>query len=472
VSLRARLISGVLALAAIGLLFVGGITYLEQRAFLIERVDQQVRSALPAVSHALSESDGFDPPGGGFGPRGRGGPDPSEVSLPPGTYGERRTQRGTVIGAPVMLTYGQQSPPVPDLPPELEPGRLVTVDAAGDSGLRYRALAASSVTGVTTVVAVPLRELDATLDRLLLVEALVISAVLIAIAALSWVVVRLGLRPLDRIAAIAGAIAAGDLSRRVSPATPRTEVGRLGMSLNAMLGRLERAFEEREASQQRLRQFIGDASHELRTPLASIKGYAELVRMGAADRPEDRAKAIMRIEEEADRMGVLVEDLLTLARLDEFREVAHEEVDLAALTADAVQDARATDPGRPIRLQAETAAMVSGDAHQLRQVLGNLLRNAMVHTPVGTPIEVEVDSTAAGWVRLRVRDHGPGLPTDDPDALFERFWRAEAGRGRGPAGAGLGLAIVAGVVGSHGGTVRASNAPGGGACFTVELPAR
>lgn len=474
-SLRARLISGLLILAAIGLLLLGGITYLEQRSFLLERVDQQVTSALPAVAHALEDTDARVP-GAGFGPgfgRGRGGPGPGpvEVSLPPGTYGERRDATGELVGSPVVLSYGQQEPPVPELPAEIEPGRLMTVDAAGDADLRYRVIATPSRDGAgMTVAAVPLRELDATLDRLLRVEALVITAVLIALAALSWVLVRVGLRPLDRIADTAGAIAAGDLSRRVSPTTPRTEVGRLGLALNAMLDRLEQAFSEREASQQRLRQFIADASHELRTPLSSIRGYAELFRIGAATRPEDNAKAMRRIEEEAARMGLLVEDLLALARLDEVRETAHEPVDLVALAADAVHDARATDPDRPIEVHAPNAAFVSGDAHQLRQVLANLMRNALVHTPAGTRIEVAVDQPERGTVRLRVRDHGPGLPTDDPGALFERFWRAEQGRERGRAGAGLGLAIVAGVVASHHGSVHAGDAPGGGACFTVELP--
>jgi two-component system OmpR family sensor kinase len=459
-SLRARLISGLLALAAIGLLLLGGITYAEQRSFLLERVDRQAAEALPAMAHALDRSEiGLH--------RGGRGPGPG-LNLPPGTWGQRRDVTGRVIRN-VVLTYRQGAPPRPMLPVSLEPGGLITVDAAGASSLRYRALAAPSGDGTLTVVAIPLQEVDATLERLLVVEALVIAAVLIALAALSAIVVRIGLRPLDRIAQTAGAIAAGDLSRRVSPATERTEVGRLGLALNAMLARLEQAFSEREASQQRLRQFIADASHELRTPLASIRGYAELFRIGAAGDPQDTEKAMRRIEEEAARMGVLVEDLLTLARLDEIRDAAREDVDLAALAADAAQDARVVAPDREISLRARGRAPVLGDPNQLRQVLSNLLRNALVHTPSGTPIEVTVDAGEHA-VRLQVRDHGPGLPTDHPDALFERFWRAEHGRERGRAGAGLGLAIVAAIVSAHGGTVSAANAPAGGALFTVELP--
>jgi two-component system OmpR family sensor kinase len=235
-----------------------------------------------------------------------------------------------------------------------------------------------------------------------------------------------------------------------------------------MLDRLEEAFSRRQESEERLRTFIADASHELRTPLASIRGYAELFRMGAVPE-EERQRAMRRIEDEAARMGVLVEDLLTLARLDQIADAPHAELDLATLAGDAVDDARATAPDREISLEAPSAP-VKGDAHQLRQVLGNLLRNALVHTPAGTAIDVSVEPGPV-VVRVTVRDHGSGLPTDDPDAIFERFWRAEGGRKQGKGGAGLGLAIVAGIVDAHRGRVRARNADGGGAAFVVELPA-
>jgi two-component system OmpR family sensor kinase len=270
--------------------------------------------------------------------------------------------------------------------------------------------------------------------------------------------------------ATAGAIAGGDLGRRVEPADERSEVGRLGLALNAMLERLEGAFAERRRSEDRLRRFIADASHELRTPLASIRGYAELFRMGAARDPADVAKAMRRIEDEAARMGVLVEDLLTLARLDETVSAPHAPVDLGELVRDAVDDARATAPERTVGLEVEPPVTVSGDAHQLRQVLGNLLRNALVHTPGGTPIEVSAAAAPSGEVRIEVRDHGPGLPAGEPGTLFERFWRSEGGRERGKGGAGLGLAIVARIVDAHGGRVEAADAPGGGAAFVVWLP--
>jgi two-component system OmpR family sensor kinase len=282
--------------------------------------------------------------------------------------------------------------------------------------------------------------------------------------------VRVELRPLERIGRTADAIAAGDLSRRVDVAHPRSEVGRLGLALNAMLGNLESAFAERTASEDRLRRFLADASHELRTPLASIRGYAELHRMGAARDPDDVETAMRRIEDESARMGVLVEDLLTLARLDEVRDAATEPVDLAALAHDAVADARAIDPDRPITaILDEDDVIAVGDRDQLRQVLANLVRNALVHTPARTPIEVSAQSTPEG-AQLRVRDYGLGLPDGDAETLFGRFWRAEGGRERGRAGAGLGLAIVEGIVRAHGGTVHAENATDGGAVFTVLLP--
>ena len=324
--------------------------------------------------------------------------------------------------------------------------------------------------GATVVVAVPMTETEATLERLLLVEALVILGVLVVLGIVASLLVRIGLRPLDRMATTAGIIAGGDLSRRVTPATAKTEVGRLGLALNAMLDRLEEAFAQRQESEHRLRRFLSDASHELRTPLASIRGYAELFRMGAAREPADVAKAMKRIEDEAARMGVLVEDLLALARLDELRDPVRMRVDVAAIARDAVDDARATAPERDIGLDAAPGAAVLGDPDQIGQVIANLLRNAIVHTPAGTPIEVAVER-AGDDVRVQVRDHGPGLPSAGADALFDRFWRAEGGRERGKAGAGLGLAIVAGIVEAHHGRVHAENAAGGGARFTVLLPA-
>jgi two-component system, OmpR family, sensor kinase len=470
-SLRARLVAAVLAIAAAGLLTLAAITYAEQRSFQFDRVDDQARAGARAVAGALAERgigerdepDRDRRPGGP--PRG-GGPG---VGLPAGTYGQLRSPTGKVLGE-VVFDYGQNVTSSPKIPAKLTVGKPFTASGRGEDDGRYRVVASSLSPSRTAVVAVPLREADRILHRLLLVEGLVIAGVLLVLAAVAWVVVRVGLLPLDRIGHTAGRIAGGDLSHRVAVADDRTEVGRVGLALNRMLDRLEQAFAERRASEDRLRQFIGDASHELRTPLASIRGYAELFRMGAARDPEDVEKAMRRIEDEAARMGVLVEDLLTLARLDQVVDAPHAEVDLAHLARDTVGDALATAPGRAIEVRGDGPALVLGDAHQLRQVLANLVRNALVHTPEGSPIDVTV-GRGDGEVRLEVRDHGPGLPTDDPDALFERFWRAEGGRERGKSGAGLGLAIVAAIVGAHGGRVSAANADGGGAAFVVVLPA-
>jgi two-component system OmpR family sensor kinase len=454
------------------LLVLGVITYASQRSFEEDRIDDQTRAAQPAVEHAMADQR-FGEPGDGS-RRGPGAPGP-EANLPPGTYGELRGPGGNVVDD-VALTYGEDSLSPPDLPAELTPGEQITVDSK-DGSLRYRVRAEPARVGMgLTVVAIPLNGVDERLDRLLFVEGLVIAGVLLLLAAAAWVLVRVGLRPLERIGETADAIAAGDLSRRVEVATPKTEVGRLGLAFNAMLERLEEAFGAREASEGRLRRFLADVSHELRTPLASIRGYSELFRIGAAREPADADRAMTRIEEEAARMGVLVEDLLTLARLDEVRDRPAEAVDVAQLAEDAAADARAVDPDRPIAVDTDGEAIVLGDANQLRQVLANLLGNAVAHTPTGTPIEIAVRPDGQE-VELEVRDRGPGLPTDRPEELFERFRRARAERDAGvdPAasgrgGAGLGLAIVDGIVRAHGGSVRAGNAAGGGASFVVSLP--
>ena len=347
--------------------------------------------------------------------------------LPPGTYAQRRLASGYVLGElPIRLSADEALRPPPDIPAKVPIERPFTVGSRGTPHTEYRVYVAPDPEDVAlTAVAIPLTEVQQTLNRLLLVEGLVIASVLAALAITGLFVVRLGLRPLDRMEVAAGAIAAGDLSRRVTPATERTEVGRLGLALNRMLDQLEKAFAERQASEDRLRQFLADASHELRTPLASIRGYAELFRMGAAD-GESTDLAMRRIEEESRRMGALVEDLLALARLDEEREPTREPVDIAQLATNAVEDARAQSPDRRIGLSAPASAVVSGDPHQLHQVLTNLIRNALVHTPPGSPIEVSVELQQSS-VTVRVRDHGPGLPVGAGEQLFERFWRARGG---------------------------------------------
>ncbi|XVQ15344.1 sensor histidine kinase [Spirillospora sp. CA-255316] len=323
----------------------------------------------------------------------------------------------------------------------------------------------------TLVMAMRTTEQDELLGRSLGIQVTVTAAVLTGVGLLAWRAVRRATRPLEEIAETAGAIGDGDLSRRVPASGPRTEVGRLGAALNAMLAQIESAFREREASEERLRRFVADASHELRTPVATVRGYAELFRRGAADRPGDLAKAMDRIESEAERMGRLVDEMLLLARLDQGRPLENAPVDLAALAADAVADASAVEPDRPLTLEAAGPVMVRGDAERLRQVLGNLLANVRRHTPPGTPATVRAEAGAGGAV-LEVVDAGPGLDPADRARVFERFYRAAGspGRTRDHGGAGLGLSIVAAVAEAHGGRVEAGAAPGGGAAFRVTLP--
>jgi two-component system OmpR family sensor kinase len=305
--------------------------------------------------------------------------------------------------------------------------------------------------------------------------------VLAGLGVAAWLIIKHDLRPLEAMADTADVIAAGDLSQRVEPAEPRTEVGRLGLSLNAMLAQIEVAFAERAATEEKLRRFLADASHELRTPLTSIRGYAEVFERGAKDDPEDLATAMRRIEEESKRMGVMVDELLLLARLGEGREPEREPVDLARVVSDAVGDARAADAARDISLDAPAELVVTGDEHQLRQVVANLLGNARKHTPAGCPVQVRLraegaddgraDATGkAGAAVLEVADEGPGLTPEIAAKVFEPFYRADKSRTRQSGGAGLGLAIVAAIVEAHGGSVALRTQAGQGATFSVRLP--
>ena len=329
--------------------------------------------------------------------------------------------------------------------------------------------------GATFVVALPLRQLESTVSQFLWYAAGIGIGTLVVCAILGWYLVGRTFRPLTRIEDTAAQIAGGDLTRRVAVPDTDDEVASLSRSLNAMLARIEKSFAVREQNEARMRQFIADASHELRTPLAAVGGYAELYRQGALPTSEAVTGAMSRIESESQRMSGLVEDLLTLARLDGERPLEFQPVDLAVLAADAAQDARTIAPDRhviatgihgpiqPTELQA--------DERQLQQVVTNLVTNARIHTPPGTPIEILVGHVDAGRVALHVRDHGPGIPPEDRANVFERFYRADSSRSRGRGGGnGLGLAIVEAIVEAHRGQVRVEATPGGGATFIVELP--
>jgi two-component system OmpR family sensor kinase len=334
------------------------------------------------------------------------------------------------------------------------------------------------------VLALGLEDVQATVNQLVGIEVVVSLIVLLLLAGVAYAVVRSSLRRLDEVERTAGAIAAGDLSRRVPVEDSRTEIGRLGQALNAMLSQIEAAFRDREASEasaraseERMRRFVADASHELRTPLTSIRGFAELHRQGAVSDPADVQRILGRIEGEAQRMGLLVDDLLLLARLDQQRPLEQRPVDLLTLAADAVIDAEALAPDRPVRLLTDgledgPPPVVIGDEARLRQVLGNLVSNALRYTPPQSPVSIRIAVEGVDAV-LQVIDQGPGLPPEDANRIFERFYRADPSRTRATSqtqGSGLGLSIVAALVAAHRGKVSVQTAPGAGATFTVRLP--
>jgi two-component system OmpR family sensor kinase len=456
-SLRARLLLAVLALATVGLLVADLATYSALRSFLFDRTD----SSLAEDAHSLS----------------RPGQDEGRLA-PPGTFVQVRALDGsTVVATASSLGLPGEDVPLPALPETIDvpegSGSPVAVtyftvgSTEGDGRFRARASVADGASGML-VVATSLADVDSTLHRLLLIALVVTALVLGGIAGLGLWVVRLGLRPLGEIEDTAAAIAAGDLSRRIERAEDRTEVGRLGLSLNAMLGRIEASFRAQEASERKLRRFIADASHELRTPLAAVRAYAELYDRGASTRPADLERAMQGITRESERMSVLVDDLLLLARLDDGRPLERVAVELDEVVGEAVETAHAVDPDRPIELRADRAVVV-GDRVRLRQIVDNLLANVRAHTPAASPVSVTL-TRVNGSAEIAVSDRGPGLDDEHLAHVFERFYRADASRARGSGGVGLGLAIVAAVAEAHGGSVSASSEPGRGATFRIALP--
>ena len=354
---------------------------------------------------------------------------------------------------------------------------IVPVTATGDGarGARDGRLLSPPPAGV--VVASPLDDVATTTSRLSTSFLLIGAVVVAALGVAGWFAVRAGLRPLRRIEATAAEIAAGrPLSHRMPEASPRTEVGRLSSALNGMLAQIESAFSARAESEKQMRRFVADASHELRTPLAGIRGFAELYRMGALPDEADVKRTMSRIESEAVRLGGLVEDLLTLVRMDEQRPVQLAPMDLRTLAVDALHDTTALDPARSVSLTGPGGdappgpAPVLGDEARLRQVVTNLVGNAVAHTPPGTPVRIGV-GTDGGHGVLEVADQGPGLAADQAARVFERFYRVDASRSRAAGGgAGLGLSIAAALVSAHGGTVELDTAPGRGSTFRLRLP--
>ncbi|MEH3076137.1 MAG: HAMP domain-containing sensor histidine kinase [Quadrisphaera sp.] len=461
-SLRARLIAVVTGLLVVALLLTGTVTLLVLQRVLLAQTDEQLRTAVTAASDygvglLGSSSSGSTPTDYVVQVSGADG----SVQIP-----SKRTQGGEQLKLTGITQAWVQS----------HGGRPQTIqDSVTGDDWRVIAIPDKQQSGLSIAVARSLTPVDHTLKDVAAYFVLVGVVVVVACVVLGAYGIRRAFRPLRDVEAVAAAFGGGDTSRRVPVLAPGTEVGRLGTAINGMLDDIETSLAEREASEGRMRRFVADASHELRTPLSAIRGFAEMHRMGIVRKEADVTTAFSRIESEATRMGGLVEDLLVLARLDEQRPMRRDPVDLFAIVADARHDARALAPDRTVTVTGVDGApprpvVVTGDEAKLRQVLANLIGNALRHTPAGTPVELGVGQRD-GWAVWAVVDHGPGIPPEDAARVFERFWRADSSRQRGAGGgAGLGMAIVAGIVQAHGGAVRVVQTPGGGATIEVALP--
>jgi two-component system OmpR family sensor kinase len=481
--LRVKLVATLLLLVIGALVGSGVAATTTLRGYLVDRVDAQLQSV---GTHTLDHGGPGDASGHDSTPGEADG-----GGLPSAFVTEVTNVSGQVVYGPTNNLI-DSSIPLPVLPHRTG-AQTASIGAAtftvsaveGDSQWRVRAMPVTLTNGGpgTLFVAQSLADVQSTVSRLSTLLLVIGAVSVVVLAGVGYLVVRASLRPLRQVEHTAAQIAAGDLSQRVTEADPHTEVGQLSSALNSMLSQIEHSFAMRAASEEaarhseeKMRQFVADASHELRTPLTSIRGFAELYRQGAAASAEDIPRLMQRIENEAKRMGVLVEDLLLLARLDQQRPLEQSPVDMLAVTHDAVVAARAIDPGRHISFTAgitDPPPVVTGDSTRLRQVLDNLLSNALRHTPSGTTVEVRVDSRNSGGgaiVAVEVADQGPGMAEEHAARAFERFYRADPSRNRAGGGAGLGLAIVAALVAGHSGTVRVDTAPGDGARFTVELP--
>jgi two-component system OmpR family sensor kinase len=468
-SLRARLVSALAALLVIGLGAFGVATYARYSRAENQRLDTQLRSAVPTVSRQLTDAYGLDNHGGGHEPGHGDGDNAVSVSGFTGlrtVYAELRSNDGTVVAR--LMPDGQPSLPSGVVAVD----RAFTVSSSDGSG-HWRVVSSRAegpnASSYSVILGTPNKPVTDSLRELLLIEAVAGLILLVVLMGGSWLIIRQGLRPIEAMSQTARQINEGDLSMRVSTEKTTSEIGELGHALNSMLDGIEQSFKERDETEQRLRRFLSDASHELRTPLTSIQGFAELFRLGQGTNNEhiDQSIIMRRIEEESARMKTLVEDLLLLARLDETRRVEFAPVDLAVLAADACSDAVAADPIRAVSLDAPSPVVVQGDAGHLRQAVANLVANAIKHTPTSTSLELgaRIDGDHA---RFSIRDHGPGLAPEALSHVFERFWQADSARVG--TGAGLGLSIVDSIAREHGGRAVAENMPDGGARFTLVLP--
>jgi two-component system OmpR family sensor kinase len=460
-----RLISAMLCLVALGLTLTGAFGVRLLRNYLVDRVDEQLAEGV----RQIESQNAVPQPGGPY------VPSQFDLTILDAAGTEEGNWPSTLTGS---------GPEIPDLTVQEATERAnepFTVDAADGDG-RWRVLALPLDGGAgSAVIATSLDEVDATVKRLVQIDVLVGLTVLAGLALVGVSVVRTALRPLGEIEVTAAAIGRGDLGRRVPDHHPGTEMGRLSRALNAMLEQVERAFRAQarsearaRSSEQRMRRFVADASHELRTPLTSIRGFAELHRQGAVTDPDGVSDLLRRIEGEAERMGLLVDDLLLLARLDQQRPVEKAPVDVGEVARQAVEAARAADPERRVTLDAPASPlMVDGDAARLHQVLANLLDNARAYSPAGSPVSVRVAGVEQGgqpFVAVEVTDRGQGLTPDQATRVFERFYRTDAARSRARGGTGLGLSIVAAIAEAHGGTVEVDSTPGEGSTFRVLLP--
>jgi len=472
-TLRTRLTLGLIVLAAAGLVATDVASYMSLRGFLVGRIDDSLTSAFRSLTTELpvGKTQGVSP----------ATITTYEGGVIPGDCVQVRQLEGALISSRCLKQYGQATfPPAPRYPRHLglpaapsplagSKVRFFTV-AAVRGGERYRVRASieKGQPNYALLIATPLTGVDGTLHRLLVIELIVTTVVLLALGGLALWLVRLGLKPLVAIGDTARAIAGGDYSRRIEHADERTEIGRLGQLLNTMLGQIESAFQAREASELKLRRFVADASHELRTPVQAIRAYADLLSRAAAAGPEDLDRSIAGVRQASERMSTLVDELFLLAHLDEGRPLAREPVELDDVVAEAVELARALEPGRPVGVETVPTSVL-GDRSRLRQLVDNLLANARAHTPPETPVAVGL-THAGGNAVLRVSDRGPGIGPESLPHVFERFYRADDAHARGGTGSGLGLAIVLALAEAHGGSAVVSSRRGEGATFTVTLP--
>jgi len=471
-SLRNRLTVGVLVLSAFGFAGAGFGAQALLKNYLINQVDEQLLSVVGGTADRLDQAgiardDNDDD-----------GPQTARATTP-------LNRVPTSISVTVLDPFGNlvggiggdlNSNQITDYVKGLLPGQVAafgskpfTVEAPGADFRVATTVLPSSLGSV--IVAQSLNDFDKTTHQIGVVFLIIGGFVLLFIAFASRQVIKLGMKPLEKIEATAEKIAAGDLSARLEIFEPDTEVGRLSTSLNQMLSRIEESFAARAESEDKLRRFVADASHELRTPLTSIRGFAELYRQGAVPEGEKTRELISRIEKESIRMGDLVEDLLVLARMDQARELVMTDVDLSHLVKEAITSAQAAGPDHPVTLDVAHDVRTQGDADKIYQVVTNLLANARAHTPAGTQIHVATYSTEDGSY-VTVTDNGPGLTIENQLHIFERFYRVDTSRQRNSSdGSGLGLSIVDEVMKAHGGSVSVTSEPGNGATFTLHFKA-